>query len=198
MPQTEPAPDFVPPRIDPARLRPAPPPAPGDAAVATAVDELISHVGVWAEIWQFTVLWAGDLPAPPGGSARVTVLTAEYDEWGVYVTAAVGRDSGGAAICGSEIRPYGTPVDELVVVLRCGPDGGPQDASPDSLVVVAPPGTATARALDADGRVLAEYPLTDGVVVTPTPPGLASVEVVDGSGDAVDSRAPMGTLDWGE
>ena len=33
VPATEPAPDFVPPDVDLARLRPAPPPAPGDAAV---------------------------------------------------------------------------------------------------------------------------------------------------------------------
>jgi hypothetical protein len=201
VPQTEPAPDFVPPRIDLVRLRPSPPPAPGDAAVTAAIDELISHIGVWAEIYQFSALWVGDLPSPPAGSARVTVLSAEYDEWGVYLTAAVGRDSGGgvsAGTCGSEIRPFGTPVDDLVVVLRCGADGGPGDASTDSLVVVAPPGAATARALDTDGRLLAEYPLTDGVAVVPVPPGLASVAVIDAAGETVDERAPMAEVDFGD
>jgi hypothetical protein len=199
LPVTEPRPDFVPPEIDLARLRPAPPQAPADAAVAPAVDALISRLGVWAHILELTVLWAGDLPTPPGGT-RVTVLASQYDDWGVYLTGALGRDSGGrlrAGTCGSEIRPSGTPPDELVVVLRCGSDVGSADAPTDSLVVVAPPAATTARALDARGELIRRYPLTDGVAVVPFPADLASVAVTDADGETIDERAPMGEVDWG-
>jgi len=201
-PETEPAPDFVPPRIDLARLRPAPPPAPGDAAVTSAIDELISQLGLFAESIDFTVLWAGDLPTSDGGGTRVTVLAAQTEEeGGAYLTGALGRDSGGrmsAGTCGSEIRPAGTPLDDMVVVLRCGSDGDPADAATDSLVVVAPAGATTARALDDRGEQIASYPLVDGVAVVPVPPDLASVAVIGADGETVDERAPMGEVDWGD
>ncbi|TFV91710.1 hypothetical protein E4P40_05225 [Blastococcus sp. CT_GayMR20] len=200
LPETEPRPDFVPPRVDLARLRPAPPPAPGDAAVASAIDTLISHLGVWAEIFDFTVLWAGDLPTASGG-ARVTVLAAQYDDWGVYLTGALGRDNAGqvsAGTCGSEIRPSDTPVDEMVVVLRCGSADGAENAPTDNLVVVAPAGATTARALDDRGEPIASYPLVDGVAVVPIPADLASVAVIGADGEMIDDRAPMGQVDWGD
>jgi hypothetical protein len=199
--ETEPRADFVPPAVDLARLRPAPPPAPGDAAVASAIDTLISHLGVWAHVLDLAVLWAGDLPTPPAGNARVTVLASQYEDWGVYLAGTLGRDSGGgvsADTCGSEIRPAGTPLDEMVVVLRCGSDGDPADAATDSLVVVAPRGATTARALDGRGELIASYPLVDGVAVVPVPPGLASVAVIGGDGETVDERAPMTEVDFGD
>ena len=197
LPQTEPAPDFVPPRVDLARLRPASAPAPGDAAVTSAIDELLSHLGLWARIWDFTVLWAGDLPAPDGG-ARLTVLAGEVEDGGVYLTGALGRDVGGRigeASCGAETRPAAASLDDLVVVLRCGSASG---APIDSLVVVAPPSSMTARALDGSGSLLGEYPLTDGVVVVPTPVDLATVQVLGADGETIDERSPMGQVDWGD
>ena len=198
VPETEPRPDFVPPQVDLARLRPAPPPAPGDAAVASAIDELLSHTGLWAHILPYTVLWAGDLPNADGDGARLTVLAAEFDEGGaVYLTGALGWESGGQVIsgpCGSEIRPAGTPLEDLVVVLRCGPE----ESSTDSLVVVAPPGAKTARALDERGAPIASYPLVDGVAVVPVPPNLASVAVIAADGETVDERPPMGEVDFGD
>jgi hypothetical protein len=201
LPNTEPRPDFVPPPVELARLRPAPPPAPGDAAVAPAIDTLISHLGVWAHILDLTVLWAGDLSIPPGGNSRVTVLASQYKDWGVYITGALGREPGGrvsAASCGSEIRPADTSLDDLFVVLRCGWDGAPEDAPAYSLVVLAPPGATTAQALDDRGDLIASYALTDGVAVVPSPGGLASVAVIGADGATIDERAPMGEVDWGE
>jgi hypothetical protein len=201
VPITEPAPDFVPPRVNLARLRPAPSPAPGDAAVASAIDGLLSHLGMWAHVWQFTVLWAGDLPTPDDSHARVTVLAGELDGGGVYLAGTLGRTSGGRVIagsCGSETRPAGTSLDELVVVLRCGSDGTPEDAPMHSLVVVAPPRATTAQAFDDRGQQVASYPLVDGVAVVPLPPGLASVVVLDAAGETVDGRIPMAEVDWSE
>jgi hypothetical protein len=128
-------------------------------------------------------------------------LAAQYDDWGIYLTAALGRDSGGqvsAGTCGSEIRPSDTPVEEMVVVVRCGSDGSSGETATESLVVVAPAGATTARALDENGRLLAEYPLADGVAVVPIPADLASVAVIGSDGSAIDDRAPMGQVDWGD
>jgi hypothetical protein len=200
LPQTEPAPDFVPPRVAPSRLRPAPPPAPGDAAVTSAIDELLSHLGLWAHIWDFTVLWAGDLPTPDGGGARLTVLAGQAEGGGFYLTGALGPSGSqvSSGSCGSETRPADTSLEDLVVVLRCGPDGGVEDASPDSLVVVAPTGATTARALDDGGEPIASYALVDGVAVVPFPANLDSVAVIGADGLAIDERAPMGQVDWGD
>jgi hypothetical protein len=199
LPETERRPDFVPPRVNPARLRPAPPAAPGDAAVASAIDTVVSHQGIWAHALDFTVLWAGDLPTPAG--ARLTVLSARFAYGGgFYLTGAVGREVGGrirSSTCGSETRPEDTPPDDMVAVLRCGSDGGPEDAPTDSLVVVAPPGATTAGALDDRGEQIASYPLVDGVAVVPVPPDLASVVVIGADGETLDERAPMGEVDWG-
>jgi hypothetical protein len=99
--------------------------------------------------------------------------------------------------CGSEIRPTGTPLDELVVVLRCGSDGGPENAPADSLVVVAPADATTAQALDDGGEQIASHPLDDGVAVVPAPLGLDSVAVIDADGVVVDVRGPMAEVDFG-
>ena len=202
LPQTEPAPDFVPPRVDLARLRPAPPPAPGDAAVTSAIDTLISHLGVWAHVMNFTVLWAGDVPTPDGLGARLTVFGARFmDGGGFYVTGALGRDVGGqlsVGTCGAETRPDSDSVDEMVVVLRCGSAYSPEGPLTDNLVVVAPPGARTARALDDRGEQIASYPLVDGVAVVPFPANLASVAVIGADGETIDERAPMGEVDWGD
>jgi hypothetical protein len=195
---TEPRPDFVPPEVDLTRLRPAPPAAPGDAAVASAIDELLSYTGLWAHVLPYTVLWAGDLPTPDGAGARLTVLAAEFDEGGaVYLTGALGWESGGQVVsgtCGSEIRPAGTPLAEQIVVLRCQ---APTRTPTDTLVVVAPStGFPTARTV-VGGRGIDEVRLTDGVGFLPVPAGPFEVEVVDTTGGGV-RYEPMDEVDWGD
>jgi hypothetical protein len=191
------------PAIDFDRVRAAPPPASGDLAAIAAVDDLLGRTGVSASfVPSFRILWAGDLAVRDGGSARLTVLAVETPDGPYYVAGALGWDAAGGRVatagCGSEVWPAGTPVERSVVVVRCDPAGGPAGSPTDSLVVVAPPGTATARAMDGDDRVVAEYPLVDGVVVAPVPPGLATVEVLDAGGNGVAERAPMRTVDFGD
>jgi hypothetical protein len=193
-----PNPDFTPPDVALGRLRPAPSPAPGDAAMVAAVDEELSRSGLVPPALSFTVLWAGDLPTTDGGSARLTLLAAEFSEGGTHVLAGLGWDSGGGLMtraCGSEARAAGTPLDEQVFIVRCDPESG---VPTNSLVVVAPPGTASARALDAGGGQLADYPLVDGVAVVPVPANLTTVEVLDAHGDAVEDLVPMGHAPLGD
>jgi hypothetical protein len=193
-----PNPDFTPPDVDLVRLRPAPSPVPGDAAVVAGIDEELSRSGLGPPAVSFTVLWAGDLPTTDGGSARLTLLAAEFSGGGVHVLAALGWDGGGGLMtraCGSEARPAGTPLDEQVFVVRCDPESG---VPTNSLVVVAPPGSVSARALDAGGRPLADYPLVDGVAVVPVPANLTTVEVLDAHGDAVEDLVPMGHAPLGD
>jgi hypothetical protein len=196
-----PTPDFVPPDVELARLRPAPVPAPGDAAVAAAIDDLISRTGVFARVLSFTVVWAGDLPTRDGGSARLTLLAAEFtdeghtDGGGLYVTAALGHDAGGGNVettfCGSEIRPAGPPLDEMVFVVRCD---ATTKAPTDTLVVVAPSTGFPAARTVVGSRGIDEVQLTDGVGVLPVPADPFEVEVLDASGGG--SRYdPMGTAD---
>ena len=86
----------------------------------------------------------------------------------------------------------------MVVVLRCGSAYSPEGPLTDNLVVVAPPGARTARALDDRGEQIASYPLVDGVAVVPFPANLASVAVIGADGETIDERAPMGEVDWGD
>ena len=145
-----------------------------------------------------TILWDGDLPRRNGDTARVSVVAVQLPSGAVYVSGVAGftDDSGPVDVrCGSELRAA-TPVEQLVVVLHCDPEPDryvPIDSQ--RLVVVAPAGAVTARMLDQEGRPLAEYALADGVLVVPMPDDLATVEVLDASGDTLDARAPMGIAD---
>jgi hypothetical protein len=184
------------------QVRAAPPLAPGDRAAITAIDDLSARTGVAvAFLPSFRILWAGDLVTRDGGPARLTVLAVETPDGPYYVAGALGWGVGSGQVattlCGSEVRPAGTAIERAVVVVRCDRTGGTGRAPTDSLVVVAPRGTAMARALDADERVVAEYVLADGVAVAPVPPGLATVEVLDVDGTTVDHRAPMDVADLG-
>jgi hypothetical protein len=82
------------------------------------------------------------------------------------------------------------------VVLHCSsvPPADPPDAS-ERLIVLGPPEATMAQVLDAQGQVLGSNPMVDGVAVVPMPDNLATVEVLDAGGDALDARAPMGVAD---
>ncbi len=198
LPETERAPDFVPPAVDLTRLRPAPPPAPGDAAIGAAVDEFLSRLGGWTSFVDFTVVWAGDLPMRDGGTARLSVVAAQVQGGAVWVTGSLGWGAGAgfsALACGSEIRPAGAALDQQVFVIRCGDTD--QALPTSSLVVVAPPGMSAAQAWSSDEELVGGFPLSDGVAVVPIPVDLASVAVIGADGEAIDERAPMGKVDWG-
>jgi len=191
--------DFRLPDVDFARLRPAPPAAPGDAAVPAAIDDLFGRTGVSFPFVEVSILWAGDLPARDGRSARLSLLAVLMpDDGPYYVTGALGWDQGGGQVatasCGSEFRPTTTALDSSVFVMRCDATTG---APTDSLVVVAPPtGFPTVRTVTG-GQGLDEVAVIDGVGVLPVPPGPFEVEVVDTSGGGL-RYDPMGTADLGD
>jgi hypothetical protein len=179
------------------RGRPDPDEA-GDLAAATVPWTVVGETGVPPSQLTATILWDGDLPRRSGGTARASVVAVRLPSGAVYVGGVVGFTVAGGPVdvpCGSELRAA-TPVEQLVVVLRCDPEPG-RDVPIDSqrLVVVGPPEAATARALDHDGTTLGEYPLADGVAVVDMPDSLATVEVLDAAGDTLDARAPMGIAD---
>ena len=67
-----------------------------------------------------------------------------------------------------------------------------------SLVVVAPADAASARALDLEGAVLAEFPLADGVAVVPFPERTATVETLTTEGTVLQSSRPLTYADLGD
>jgi hypothetical protein len=164
------------------RLREAPAAHPGDAAARVEMEQLLARTGLSPDQVSFTVLWAGDLPRPGPGSARLTLLAARLPSGAQYVGAALGSEAGSRS-CGSEVRPAGT-LDRAVAV-RCSA------GARDSLVVVAPARLVTATALDGDGRAVDTYPLTDGTAVVPWDARVAEVLIRDADGRVVQKTAPL-------
>jgi hypothetical protein len=200
-PDAYPNPDFIPPDINIAQLRPAPSPAAGSPVLDVGVAEVLSRTGVSARGLAFTEVWAGELPTRDGGSARFGLLAVEFAGGGLYVLGGVGGDAGSGfapQACGSETRPAGTPLEEQVFVVRCDNNGGRGPEWANSLVVVAPPGTASAQVLNEHGESVGRYPLTDGVAVVPLPADLFTVEVLGSDGTVVYDRPPMGHAPLGD
>ncbi len=180
--------------LDVTWLRERPPAAAGDAMGTLEMASLLARTGLPADAVPFTVLWAGDVPAPTAGTARVTVFTATFPSGAVYVGTAVGvalEDGSGGYTCGSQLRPAGDS-DGVVAAVCDVTDTSADSPVLPSLVVVAPPGAASVRLLDGTGGVLGESPLDDGVAVVAAPDGLASVETLDASGAGVERTAPLG------
>jgi hypothetical protein len=173
-----------------ARLRPAPEPARGDAAVGPQLASVLGRLGQSAEDAAVTVLWAGDLPGPHEQPARVTVLAVGQPSGATVVTAPYGLAAGptgaaGSSVCVTGVLPAGEPLDQRVVALRCDVTAGFADpATARSLVVLAPRDAASVQLLDAAGTVLGEHPLTDGVAVVRSPGDVARVLVHGAGGDA--------------
>ncbi|MGY1687360.1 hypothetical protein ACI8AK_17395 [Geodermatophilus sp. SYSU D00867] len=180
--------------LDVTWAREQPPAAPGDEMRTGEMESLLARTGLTADAVAFTVLWAGDVPAPTVGTARVAVFSATLPSGAVYVgtTAAVAVDRSGSAgwSCGSELRAAGEGDRAVAAVCEV------TDASADppvlpTLVVVAPPGATTVRLLDAAGGVLGETALDDGVAVVAAPGDLASVETLDAAGAVLERAEPL-------
>lgn len=186
-----------------AWLRPPPPASPADTVRTTAVEEVLGWTGLRPEQVTFTGLWSGDVPAPTESPARLSLIAATLPSGAVYLSAPLGIASGDGSVggiwCGTALLPAGPPPGERTVAVRCDvTDFSANSETISSLVVVAPRTAVTARALDGAGRVLAEYPLRDGVVVVPAPGGLATVESVAADGTVLQPTAPLGAADLGD
>ena len=182
------------------RVRPAPPPARGDAAVGPQLASVLDRLGQPAQDAAVTVLWAGDVPGPHEQPARVTVLAVGQPSGAAVVTAPYGLATGptgaaGSSVCVTGVLPAGAPLDEQVVALRCDVRAGlAEPASGRSLVVIAARDAASVQLFDAAGTVLGEHPLTDGVAVVGSPGDVARV-LVHGPGDAVTGAAVLAEAD---
>lgn len=193
-----------PPAVTATQLRTASPPSPMDDGVAQSdVRQRLDQLGLTAEDVDVAVVWAGDVPSPTETPSRVTVVGMTLPSGAVLVQCSLGLDfadgSGAGTGCGSELRPAGTPLTEQTVVLRSdASDFRLNQEVVSSLVVVAPVGTVSARALDSDGDVLAEFPLTDGVGVVAFPEGTAAVETLAADGSILEREQPLTTADLGD
>jgi len=184
-------------------LRPAPPASPADVVLSSSVVQVLSMLGLSPEETAVDVVWAGDVPAPYTRPARVHLFSVTLPSGATYTDTSLSLDMGGGAVagtsCGSGIRPAGLPVPEQTFALRCDATDFSDDSGViSSLVLVAPAGATSARALDLDGGVLAEFPLTDGVAVVPFPERAASVQTMTADGSVLASTRPLAFADLGD
>ncbi|QXG75983.1 hypothetical protein KUM42_19840 [Modestobacter sp. L9-4] len=166
-------------------LRPAPVPSPVDAVLDQRRRDLLSRLGQRADSSGTTVLWSGDVPAGDGRPTRVGMVAVPQPAGSVVVAALHGRDDGTAGTCAPGVLPAGPPLDRLAVALPCDL-GGPSSR----LLVVGPPGDDVLRLLDADGVLLEERPMDDGVAMVAPPGRLATVQVRTADGRILLARTP--------
>ena len=181
-------------QLDVTWARGRPPASPGDDVATLEMESVPARAGLPADEVPVTVLWAGDVPAPRIGSARVTVFSATFPSGAVYVGTVVGVARGNGAggyTCGSQLRAAGDG-DGAVAALCEVTDTRIDSPTVPTLVVVAPPGAASVRMLDTAGGVLGETPLDDGVAAVGAPDGLAAVETLDASGAVLERTEPLG------
>ncbi|WP_369137929.1 hypothetical protein [Modestobacter versicolor] len=160
-------------------VRPQPPPAAGDAAVAGAVAEVLGATGLTPAEVTVAALWAGDVPGPHDRPARVTLLAVTLPSGAVYLTAPFGYGTADGSVlggsCGSGVQAAGVAPADQALVVRCDVPDGTADAATTSSLVVLAPQAATAQAVDMTGVALTAFPLVDGVAVVDAPERTASV-----------------------
>ncbi|WP_158548831.1 hypothetical protein [Blastococcus sp. TF02A-26] len=182
-------------------LRGEPEATAGSGTAPLRAQQVLWTLGLRPDQVRFAVVWAGAVPSPDERLAEVLLLAVTLPSGAVYLEATASLTSpdgsGGAAGCGSELRPAGPPLLERTYVLSCSlPFAEGETPGRPSLVVVAPPSAATARLLDADGEVLGSYVLRDGVVVGEPVDGLATVQTLTTDGAVLAETAPMGSVEW--
>jgi hypothetical protein len=182
------------------RLRPPPPPAAGDAAVAPRLRAVLGQLGEPIGDTPVTALWSGDLPGPNDQPARLTVVAVPQSSGAVVITTPYGyaADSSGRAgssWCGTGVLPAGIPLEQRVVAVQCDLSDLTVDREISRFLVVIGPRTATSvQLLDASGAVLRERPLDDGVTVVRSPGPVAEVSVTTADG-GTSSAIPLADSD---
>jgi hypothetical protein len=177
--EPDPGPPWLP------RLRTAPSPAFGDLAVDDQLQGLLGRLGQRADTSGTTVVWAGDLPGRDARQVRAALVAVPQPSGALVLTAPFGYapDLSGrsdAASCVTGVLPAGPPLEQRAFAVRC-PLGGAEPL----LLVVGPRGADRVRLLGADGTVLEERPLDDGVAVVTEPGLLTGVEVHTADGGTV-------------
>ena len=179
-----------PPEIDIRYLRGPAVDRPRAAGTDSVERQLLDVVDHPLDENRYVVPWTGTLTSADGYAYDFRLLTATVPSGAVAWAAGVVNESGGTTLahgCGHGVHPAGIAAEGHVYAVQCIVDGVTGPPALFMLVVVAPPDMVGARALDADGRVLAEQPLDDGVLVTPWVDGTTDVETVrvDGTSERV-------------
>ena len=167
------------------------PPTPTAArAVARTAERLLAQLGPARHEVEVTAVWTGSVPGPDPASGEavlvaVTLLSGAVvvdGEWLLPVRSWSGNYVQGGD-CGLDVLPAGPPVEQRVLALACEVVDAHGSAPVRSfLVVVTPPQVRLVRIYDSQDHWLAEQPVVGGVVVTPLPPGTATVEAVTAGG----------------
>ncbi|MFW3172785.1 hypothetical protein [Geodermatophilus sp. CPCC 206100] len=184
------------PVVDP--LREPPPPSPVDSLVTIEAQDVLARTGLAADQVRFGTVWAGDIPAGSGRTARAVLLSATLPSGAVHLSTVAGvafaDRSLGATGCGAAVLPAGTDLLQETLAFRCDPPAQAADeARTGSVVVVAPARAVTARWTAADGDPLVSVPLDGGVAVLPAPERVAQVETRDAEGRVVGRAGLLGT-----
>ena len=190
------------PALDVVRLRPAPPASPADRMTDHELRSVLDTTGLTAADVDVTVVWSGDVPAPRGASARLTLLAATLPSGATYLVTPLGVvrpgvEGAGGTLCGSGLRPAGPPVAEQTYAVQCAvTDMTEHSPTLRSLLVVAP-GAASVRLSDRDGGELGSGPVTDGVALLAPSAEVTTVAVLDAAGTVLTRTTPLSSTGFG-
>ncbi|MGY1842741.1 hypothetical protein [Modestobacter sp. SYSU DS0875] len=151
-----------------------------DPVLTGGIDHVLEITGLPPEDLEFTVIWAGEVPASTAETAEVHLLGATLPSGAVHLEALLAAESDDGVVastwCASDLREAGAPLAEQLFVLHCSAPFLQGTEPVESLVLVGPPVADSARVLDDSGALVTEVPLVDGVAVVPPPADLGSVE----------------------
>ncbi|WP_164702706.1 hypothetical protein [Modestobacter sp. KNN46-3] len=167
-----------------------------DAVLDRGVDDALTSTGLPPDDVAFSVVWAGDVPAPSGQTARMQLLGATLPSGAVYLTALLGRDlPDGSAVstwCGTDLRPAAPQLAEQLFAVECSTPFLEGTEPVDSLVIVGPSAATTAWLVDGTGSRATAQPLDGGVAVLEPFEDLTAVEFLAPDGTSLGRTEPMG------
>ncbi|MCZ2820168.1 hypothetical protein O2V63_07500 [Modestobacter sp. VKM Ac-2977] len=170
-----------------------------DAVLDRGVDDALTSTGLSPDDVAFSVVWAGDVPAPSGQTARVQLLGATLPSGAVYLTALLGRDLPDGSVvstwCGTDLRPAAPPLAEQLFAVECSTPFLEGTEPVDSLVLVGPSAATTALLVDGTGSQATAQPLVGGVAVLQPFEDLTAVEFLAPDGTSLGRTEPMGHAD---
>jgi hypothetical protein len=168
-----------------------------DAQLTEGARHTLTITGLTPGQIGFGVVWAGDLPAAGGQSARLQLMSATLPSGASYLEALLGSaTAGGPAVgtwCGTDLRPADPPLAEQVFAVQCagaGPSGSASSLS--TLVLVAPSRATSVWLTDDAGARLEEHPLVDGSAVVSAPRTVSGAEFLAADGSLVGRTGTMG------
>ena len=158
------------------------------AALSSTAADTLTRIGLSPDEVAFTVVWSGAVPGADG--TRLSLLTATLPSGATYTEARLTQASPhgvqAGPLCGSEVRPAGTPLDQQTFAVRCDDAG--------VLAVVAPDTVTRVHVLDGSRNPVAVLDLDGGATLVPATAGAVTMEVPRPDG-VMEYVTPMGTVD---